>query len=243
MAENTLQFQWIVTIKEGTETVFRDDPNVFVAGDLLWYPVEGKPKIRAAPDTLVVFGRPKGYRGSYIQFREDGIAPQVVFEVLSPGNTPKEMTKRFRFYQKYRVEEYYVYDPDNFKLTGYLRNKRKLKAIPEMNGWVSPRLGVRFDLSGTELKLIGPDGQRFLTYQELANERDQVKHERDQVVNERDQVVNERDQIANERDQIANERDQVVNERDQIANERDAERQRNERLLALLRASGIEPPA
>ena len=41
MAENTLQFKWIVLIKEGLETLFHHDPNVFVAGDLLWYPVEG----------------------------------------------------------------------------------------------------------------------------------------------------------------------------------------------------------
>ena len=64
---------------------------MFVAGDLLWYPVEGKPSIRTAPDVMVVFGRPKGDRGSYKQWEEDGIAPQVVFEVLSPGNRAGEM--------------------------------------------------------------------------------------------------------------------------------------------------------
>ncbi len=42
MAEITLQFKWIVLIKEGLETLFRHDPNVFVAGDLLWYSEEGK---------------------------------------------------------------------------------------------------------------------------------------------------------------------------------------------------------
>ena len=49
MSDNTLQFKWIVTIKEGLDNVFRDDPDVFVAGDLLWYPVEGDPKTRTAP--------------------------------------------------------------------------------------------------------------------------------------------------------------------------------------------------
>ncbi len=86
LADDTLQFEWITTIKGGLEAIFRDDPNVFVAGDLLWYPVEGDPTIRTAPDAMVVFGRPKGNRGSYQQWREEGIAPQVVFEVLSPGN-------------------------------------------------------------------------------------------------------------------------------------------------------------
>ena len=49
MAENTLQFRWIVLIKEGLETLFRHDSHVFVAGDMLWYPEEGQPKIRQAP--------------------------------------------------------------------------------------------------------------------------------------------------------------------------------------------------
>jgi hypothetical protein len=56
MADNTLQWDWIATIKLGLEKVFRKDANVFVAGDLLWYPVEGDNKSRAAA------GRPGRYR-------------------------------------------------------------------------------------------------------------------------------------------------------------------------------------
>ena len=69
MSDNTLQFAWIVKLKEGCEALFKDNPTVFVAGDLLWYPVEGNNKTRRAPDAMVVFGRPKGYRGSYQQWR------------------------------------------------------------------------------------------------------------------------------------------------------------------------------
>ena len=53
MAENTLQFEWIVTIKGNLEILFLDRPDVFVAGDLFWYPVEGDPKTRTAPDAMV----------------------------------------------------------------------------------------------------------------------------------------------------------------------------------------------
>src|ERR1700730_6507681 len=77
MADNTKQFEYITTIKGGLEAQYRNDPNVFVAGDLLWYPVEGNPSIRIAPDVMVAFGRPKGHRGSYLQWKEGGIAPQV----------------------------------------------------------------------------------------------------------------------------------------------------------------------
>ena len=60
MADNTLHFEWIVKIKMNLDWLFKNDPNVFIAGDLLWYPVEGNNKIRTAPDAMVAFGRPKG---------------------------------------------------------------------------------------------------------------------------------------------------------------------------------------
>ncbi|HWP47299.1 MAG TPA: Uma2 family endonuclease [Candidatus Limnocylindrales bacterium] len=111
IADNTKQFRWIVTIEKGLEALFREREDVFGAGNLLWYPVEGRPDIRTVPDIMVVFGRPKGDRGSYLQWQEGGIPPQVVFEILSPSNTLAEMTRKFRFYERY-VEEYYAYDPD-----------------------------------------------------------------------------------------------------------------------------------
>jgi Uma2 family endonuclease len=168
MADNTLQYEWIVTIKGGLDAIFVDDPNVFVAGDLLWYPVKGAPTIRRAPDAMVAFGRPKGYRGSYKQWEEENIAPQVVFEVLSPGNSPTEMDLKFQFYQQYGVLEYYVYDPDNGPLDGWLRAGDRLVAVPQMAGFVSPRLQIRFDPGEgpDNLKIFGPDGSRFLTFAE-----------------------------------------------------------------------------
>ncbi len=172
IAENTLQFEWIVTIKEGLDDLFRDDPNVFVAGDLLWYFVEGNPKARVAPDAMVVFGRPKGYRGSYKQWEEGGLAPQVVFEVLSPGNRAEEMREKFRIYEQAGVEEYYIYDPDRIIMEGWQRVGDQFQAIPELHGWTSPRLGIRFELAGGTLTIVRPDGRAFLSYGELARKYD-----------------------------------------------------------------------
>jgi Uma2 family endonuclease len=177
MSDNTLQFQWIVTIKENLEGMFRDDPNVFVAGDLLWYPVKGAPTIRSAPDAMVVIGRPKGYRGSYKQWLEDGIAPQVVFEVLSPGNRPEEMDQKLEFYDTFGVEEYYLYDPEAVELSGRLRRRKKFRPIIPMDGWTSPRLGIRFDLSGKELVIYRPDGRRFLTFVEWMRREEEARRQ------------------------------------------------------------------
>jgi Uma2 family endonuclease len=167
MAENTLQFQWIVTVKEGLEAQYIDVADVFVAGDLFWYPVEGHPEIRTAPDTLVAFGRPKGHRPSYLQWEEGNIPPQVVFEIRSPSNRNRDLLEKLRFYDQHGVEEYYLYDPETGQLEGWLRNGEGLQPIESMHGWVSPRLGVRFELVGIELRLYHPDGSRFLTVQEV----------------------------------------------------------------------------
>ncbi|UFP92650.1 Uma2 family endonuclease [Gloeobacter morelensis] len=169
MSDNTEQFRWIVYIKEGLDWLFVDDPGVFVAGDLLWYPVEGDNKTRQAPDAMVAFGRPKGRRGSYRQWEEGNVAPQVVFEVLSPGNTLTEMGRKLRFYERFGVEEYYLYDPDRYDLAGFVRQGDGLDPVEAMQGWVSPRLGVRFALTDNgDLSLIRPDGRSFESYQAVA---------------------------------------------------------------------------
>jgi Uma2 family endonuclease len=173
MADNTKQFQWITVIKTNLDWLFRDDERVFVAGDLLWYPVEGNPKYRVAPDVMVVFGRPKGDRGSYKQWLEDDLAPQVVFEILSPGNTEGEMERKLQMYARCGVEEYYIYDPDRSILKGYQRGDDFfLDRIESMDDWTSLRLGISFRLIGDELQITHPDGRVFETFDNVATERD-----------------------------------------------------------------------
>ena len=197
MAENTLQFEWIVTIKGGLDHLFDSDPNVFVAGDLFWYPVEGHPEIRIAPDALVVFGRPKGHRYSYLQFEEGNIPPQVVFEVLSPSNRGGELIRKFDFYRRYGVDEYYIYDPDEdrLNLTGYIRHGDQLVEIPKMNGHRSPRLGIQFEMTDDGLRILRPDGQQFLTYEELAKRVDARTRDADQERRRADQAEAELEQL------------------------------------------------
>ncbi len=171
MAESTIQYELIVKIKEGCESLFKDDPNVFVAADLLWYPVEGRPEISQAPDTMVIFGRPKGDRLSYIQHREDNIGPQVVFEIRSHNDSNTKMNKKLSFYQRYGVEEYYLYDPQRNELEGWQRIEGNLEVIEPMEGWISPRLGVRFQLGEDGLEIYRPNGEKFLSYAELEEDR------------------------------------------------------------------------
>ena len=223
MADNTKQFQWIVTIKENLEILFASQPDVFVAGDLLWYPVSGE-LTSQAPDAMVVFGRPKGHRGSYKQWEEDNIPVQVVFEILSPGNTLKEMAKKLKFYERYGVEEYYIYDPDKIDLNGWLRNQENqengLEVIEEMDSWVSPRLGIRFQLTPETLEIYRPDGEKFLTSVELAQQRE-LERQRAETEHQRAETEHQRAETA--------------------ISQLEAEQQRYQDLLKKLQEKGIDP--
>jgi Uma2 family endonuclease len=193
MADNTEQFSWIVLIKENLEILFANDPNVFVAGDLLWYTVKSRFSPRMAPDAMVVFGRPKGKRGSYRQWKENNIPPQVVFEILSPSNTPVEMDRKLEFYETYDVEEYYLYDPATNQLDGWQRQTSGLSPISSLNQWVSPRLNIRFDLTGPKLVIYRPDGEPFLSPIELDIK---LQSQQQQISSQKQQISSQKQQLA-----------------------------------------------
>lgn len=213
MSDNTKQFRWITVIHHNLEWLFAKDENVFVAGDLLWYPVEGNNQLCQAPDVMVVFGAKKGDRGSYMQWREGDIAPQVAFEILSPSNTLTKMNRKQVFYNRYGVEEYYLYDPDKNDLSGWLRGEEGLDVIENMADWISPRLGIRFDLSQEVLQLFRPDGVRFTSYSEISQQLSETSQQLETVLQNLEVVLQDKEQ----------------------------ERQRAQRLAERLRAMGVDP--
>lgn len=167
IADNTLQFGWIVLLKENLDAQRED----FVAGDLLWYPVQGRPDVRIGPDVLVAVGRPKGYRGSYKSWVE-GKAPEVVFEVLSPSNGMREMMRKSVFYAAHGARELIVVDPDRNEGWALLFGPDGIEAeVPSLDGWSSPTLGIRFAREGETLVVYAADGTRFI---HLAEAREQA---------------------------------------------------------------------
>jgi Uma2 family endonuclease len=178
MADNSKQFRWIQRLHGNTAALVRDRPDVVVAGNMLWYPRHKEPDVRQAPDVMVIFGRPRGERSSYKQWEEDGVPVTVVFEVLSPSNDLFEMADKLAFYDEHGVEEYYLYDPETNRLAIYLRRGEALRRVWKADGFVSPRLGIRFDLSGPEMVIYYPNGRPFLTFEELEAEREREQQAR-----------------------------------------------------------------
>jgi Uma2 family endonuclease len=234
MADNTRQFNYIVRIKENLEKLFFHNANVFVAGDLLWYPVRGNAKICAAPDAMVVFGRPKGYRGSYIQHREAGLGPQVVFEILSDSNTRAEMSRKRNFYETHGVEEYYIYNPDNGDFKRYERQDEGLIEVEAAFPFISPLLNVRFEMQDIDLALFYPDGNQFKSVAQLSFELESEQ--------QRAEFQEERATLEERRANAATQKANAENERANLAIQKaNAEKERADRLAAQLRALGIEP--
>jgi Uma2 family endonuclease len=164
MAENTLQYDWIVKLKENLEILFADRPDVLVAANIFWYPVPDRHITGPmAPDVLVAFGRPKGRRGCYKQWEEGNIPPQVVFEVRSPSNSQKELRDKLEFYDTYGAEEYYLLDPERKTLDIWLRQNNRFRSQRHLSGWISPRLGIRLALTREGIDVFYPDNRPFLS--------------------------------------------------------------------------------
>jgi len=181
IADNSIQFRWIVVLADNLSALFAQRDDVRVGGNQFWYPEERNEKKRVAPDVFVVFGRPKGDRSSYKQWEEENVPMTVVFEVLSPSNGGLEMIEKHAFYDENGVEEYYIYDPEKNSLFVYVRRVETLVRVRKLHDFVSPRLGIRFDLSGPEMVVYRPDGRRFLTFEELDAERKQLLQRAEQA--------------------------------------------------------------
>jgi hypothetical protein len=80
-----------------------------------------------------------------------------------------------------------------------------LVAIPEMLGWISPRLGAEFGLDGTDLVLIGLDGKRFESFLQQVERREQAEERAEQAEDRTERAV-QRAKQAEERAEQAEER-------------------------------------
>jgi Uma2 family endonuclease len=190
MAENTRQYEWIVTIKENLEEML---PDAFVAADLFWYPVRGDANIVTAPDVMVAFGRPKGHRGSYRQWEEEGIAPFAVFEVLSPSNTPMEMNRKRAYYRRHGVVEYYEIEPESEEVAIWTRAGDFFHEVDDVTTFASQRLGIRFDRLDGRLIVRRADGTPFQSFQER-----KAEIEAERAAKEAEQAAKEAERAAKE---------------------------------------------
>ena len=232
MADNTKQFQWIQLIHGNLAELFADRSDVFVAGDLLWYP-DKESEERAAPDVMLAFGRPKGHRGSYKQWLEGDVPATVAFEILSPSNDTDEMAKKFYFYDEYGVEEYYVYDPDTNKLDIFIRGQSTFRQIHDIASYKSRRLGIRFVMTQPEMTIYGPDGKRFIDLTESKAETRDERAQKEEAERQADEQKRRADEEKRRADEEKRRADEARRQADDDKRRADAAIARSARLAEL----------
>ncbi len=139
-----------------------------LANQFLYY-VQGLPKLRIAPDVMVIFGVTPGGRDSY-KIWEEGQVPSVIFEMTSKGTREQDIAHKKTLYEQLGVSEYWLFDPRGEWVPERLRGYRLHEDVyyPISDG-ISQPLKMRLVL---EEKLIGfyrqDTGEKLLIPDELA---------------------------------------------------------------------------
>lgn len=175
MAESDLHRDEMMYLIQALDDRYREMPDVYVAGNLFLYYVQGDRKAVVAPDVLLVKGVPKGRRKSFLLWKE-GYGPCFVVEVTSASTRGEDLDLKKNLYQRLGVEEYFLHDP----LSEYLRpalqgfrlqNGRYRRIAPEPDSTlISMTTGLGLRREGEHLRLIdlatGKTLQSFQEYRE-----------------------------------------------------------------------------
>jgi Uma2 family endonuclease len=133
---------------------YRYNPNVYVAGNMLFYYEEGNPAEFKVPDVFVVKGIAKHDRRVYKLWKEKR-SPCVVFEITSRSTRLEDLGTKRALYEMLGVQEYYLFDP----LDEYLRPR--LQGYKLIGGTYHPlKLATDGSLMSRELNLVlRPEGK------------------------------------------------------------------------------------
>ena len=169
MGETDVHIDALIYLREALRDHFRDDPQMYVAGNMLLYYEEGNPAACVAPDVFVVQGVAKGQRRTY-RLWDEGQPPAVVFEITSRGSRLEDLGIKRAVYAMLGVQEYFLYDPLGEylrpSLQGYwLQEGEYQRLLPGAEGgFISQALGLELRLENARLRVFNPaTGERLLT--------------------------------------------------------------------------------
>lgn len=77
-----------------------------------------------------------------VKLEDDGLkgAPDMIIEVLSPGNRRHDLTRKKELYKRFGVREYWIVDPETKRATGYVFERDPAPVITERIGSVASYL-------------------------------------------------------------------------------------------------------
>lgn len=134
MAETEIHLDITIDLIQGLRRRYRDEPDVYVVGDMFLYYVQGNPRAVVSPDVFLVHGVPKRPRRRIYKLWEEGKAPSLAIEVTSDSTREEDLGKKKRIYEQLGIEEYFLFDPlgDYLKppLQGYRLVDGRYRTIP-----------------------------------------------------------------------------------------------------------------
>ncbi|MGD1939817.1 MAG: Uma2 family endonuclease [Leptolyngbyaceae cyanobacterium] len=141
-----------------------------LSNQFLYY-AQGFPKLRVAPDVMVIFDVEPGGRDNY-KIWEEGQTPAVVFKMTSQGTQEQDQSFKKTLYAQLEVQEYWLFDPKGEwiadKLEGYRLQGKEYVAIA--NG-ISQQLQLQLAVEETLISFYRLDtGEKLLIPEELATE-------------------------------------------------------------------------
>ena len=185
-----------------------------VLGNQFLYYAEGFPRLRVAPDVMVIFEVEPGGRDNYKIWEEKQV-PVVIFEMTSKSTKNEDMVEKKTLYERLGVQEYWLFDPKGEWIKSQLRGYRlQGDDYQQITDGRSEPLKLRLQVEGQLIGFYREDtGEKLLIPEELA------------------------DALAQER--LAKEQERLAKEQERLAKEQ-AEAQ-VEHLKARLRSLGVDP--
>ncbi|MBF2086148.1 Uma2 family endonuclease [Thermoleptolyngbya sp. C42_A2020_037] len=139
-----------------------------LANQFMYY-AQGYPKLRVAPDVMVIFGVAPGGRDNY-KIWEEGQVPSVIFEMTSKGTQAQDQVFKRTLYEQLGVREYWLFDPRGEWIDGQLQGYRLHNDTyePITDGRSDP-LKLRLEIDGQLIAFYREDtGEKLLIPGELA---------------------------------------------------------------------------
>ncbi|MCV3214821.1 Uma2 family endonuclease [Plectonema radiosum NIES-515] len=166
-----------------------------LANQFMYY-AQGYPKLRVAPDVMVIFDVTPGGRDNY-KIWEEGQVPSVIFEMTSSGTKDQDQIFKKTLYEQLGVKEYWLFDPkcewQEEQLRGYRLRGEIYETISDNR---SEPLQLRLQAEGRLINFYREDtGEKLLIPDELAQALRQEVVARQQAEERAEQAQAEVEQL------------------------------------------------
>jgi Uma2 family endonuclease len=153
-----------------------------VLGNQYLYYSQGYPKLRTAPDVMVIFGVEPGGRDNYKIWEEDEV-PRITFEMTSPSTRHQDEGFKKDLYEQLGIEEYWQFDPKGEWIPNGLRGYRLTEGLYQpIEDGVSLALGLRLEAADNLIAFYRLDsGDKLLLPTELKAALEQESQARTQA--------------------------------------------------------------